>query len=61
MPSTPELLTAAEVCDILRVSPSTVSRWRRNGVLTGFKVGGSLRFQRSEVERLVSPEPESAS
>lgn len=58
MVTPPDLLTAAEVSDYFRVSPSTVARWRRTHVLTGYKVGGTLRFRRSDVEALLSPEPE---
>lgn len=55
---TPDLLTVPEVAAFFRVSESTVNRWRQNKVLTGIKVGGSLRFRRSDVEALLNPEPE---
>lgn len=58
MPNTPELLTAQEVGDAFRVSPSTISRWRKAGVLDSIKVGGTLRFRRSDVEALLAPAPE---
>lgn len=54
----PDLLTVPEVAAFFRVSESTVNRWRRTQVLTGVKVGGSLRFRRSDVEALLSPEPQ---
>lgn len=60
MSTSPDLLTAAEVSAYFRVSRSTVSRWKRDGALIGYKVGGSLRFRRSDVEALLSPEPTEA-
>ena len=51
----PDLLTVNEVAAYFRVSPATVARWRTTGVLKGFKVGGSLRFYRADVEALLEP------
>lgn len=61
VPETPhDLLTVPEVADFFRVSESTVNRWRQTKVLPAVKVGGSLRFRRSDVEALLSPEPEAS-
>lgn len=56
----PDLLTADEVAAYFRVSLPTVSRWRREGTITGYKIGGTLRFRRSDVEKLLAPESEAA-
>jgi len=56
-----ELLTATEVADRLRVSRSTISRWLRDGVLVGVKIGGVLRFPSDEVDQLLAHEPEEQS
>ena len=52
----PELLTAAEVSARFRVSPSTVYRWGREQIVSSVKVGNTIRFRRSDVERLISGE-----
>lgn len=56
----PELLTASEVAEALRVSLATVTRWRKDGTLSGHKIGGVLRFRREDVETLIThgaPDP----
>jgi excisionase family DNA binding protein len=46
-------LTTAEVSELLRVSIWTVREWRQKGYLKGMKIGRTIRFERSEVERAV--------
>ncbi len=51
------LLRLAEVAAILRIDPSTLRRWVRRGVLAAVRpVGarGTVRIERSEVERLLA-------
>jgi len=44
------LLTPAEVANLFRVSPKTVTRWARSGKLTAMKtLGGHRRFRAGEV------------
>ena len=44
------LLTPAEVAQLFRVSPKTVTRWARSGKLTAMKtLGGHRRFRAGEV------------
>lgn len=45
-----ELIKTKELCDWLRVSNTTVMRWRNEGVPYIGK-GRSLRYKRSEVEK----------
>lgn len=56
-----ELLTTQEVADTLRVSRASVSRWAKTGVLSPIRVGGIVRFRRTEVDALLEPAtPETA-
>ena len=48
-----ELLTVDEVADFLRVKPSTVYEWAKNGKIPASKVGRLWRFSREEVEAWV--------
>ena len=48
------LLTPAEVAQMFRVSPKTVTRWARAGKLTAMRtLGGHRRFRASEVRSLL--------
>ncbi len=50
-PALPELLTPAEVAELFRVDPKTVTRWAKTGKLSSIRtVGGHRRFRRAEVE-----------
>lgn len=46
----PEILTAAEVANWLRLSEAQVSAKARSGELPSFKVGRWRRFRRSSVQ-----------
>jgi excisionase family DNA binding protein len=49
----PSYLLAAEVADILHVSPKTVSRWAKEGKLPFLKtLGGHRRYPASEIRQL---------
>lgn len=49
-----ELLTSAEVAELLRVSRSTVTRYARLGQLPVIRLpSGYLRFRREDIERLL--------
>ncbi len=46
-------LTSSDVARLLRVSPTTVARWTREGRLGCFvTLGGHRRFERSAVDEL---------
>jgi excisionase family DNA binding protein len=52
-PTYPSYLRAAEVADILHVSPKTVSRWAKEGKLPFLKtLGGHRRYPEAEIRRL---------
>ena len=49
----PSYLRAAEVADILHVSPKTVSRWAKEGKLPFLKtLGGHRRYPEAEIRKL---------
>lgn len=56
-PSISPLLTVDETAAYLNVTPSTVRRFRRDGVLPVVKLGGHaksrIRFRRTDVEALI--------
>jgi excisionase family DNA binding protein len=50
-----ELLTPAEVAQMFRVDPKTVTRWAKAGKLTSIRtLGGHRRFKEAEVLALLS-------
>lgn len=53
-----DLLTAREVAAIFRVRETTVSAWGRKGRLPRIQAvpGGIVRFRRTDVEALLTPE-----
>ncbi len=53
-----EIYTTEEARDFLRVSPSTIKRYLKKGILKANKVGGRYRIWGREILRLVSPQVE---
>jgi excisionase family DNA binding protein len=49
----PELLVVREVADLLRISPGTIVKYAKKGIIPGKKVGTVWRFQRAEIEKLI--------
>ena len=50
----PELLTPAEVAQMFRVDPNTVTRWARSGHIASVRtIGGHRRYFKREVEALL--------
>ena len=43
MGTTTELLTAEELADCMRVRPSTIRLWGREGLIPVVKIGGTIR------------------
>ena len=50
MPMTDEILTLKEVAQYLKLAEKTAYRLAADGKLPGFKVGGSWRFKREDIE-----------
>jgi len=48
-----ELLTVEEVADFLRVKPSTVYEWAKQGKIPASKVGRLWRFSKQDIEAWV--------
>jgi excisionase family DNA binding protein len=48
-----DVMTAAEVADLLRVSRSTVEDWARRGILPSKKVGRRRLYIRSKIESVL--------
>jgi excisionase family DNA binding protein len=48
-----DLMTAAEVAQLLSVPVSTVQQWGRTGALPRLKLGRHVRFIRAHVERAI--------
>lgn len=49
-----EILTLKEVADYLKLAEKTAYRLAAEGKLPGFKVGGSWRFKREDIERWIT-------
>ena len=47
------LLTTSEVAQVLRQSPTTVTRHIDSGTLVALKIGRSVRVKKSEVQRFI--------
>jgi excisionase family DNA binding protein len=48
------LMTITEVAELFVVCERTVRNWVKEGLLHPIKIGGSLRFRRSEIEALLN-------
>ena len=46
-----DVMTVREVADYLKVKDRTIYRLVANGDMPGFKVGGSWRFRKAEIDR----------
>lgn len=54
-----EVYTTKEAQEFLKVSPSTIKRMLKKGIIKAYKVGGVYRIWGSEILQLVSPKLES--
>lgn len=55
---TDEILTIEEVAQYLKLAKKTAYRLAAEGKLPGFKVGGSWRFKREDVQRWINQQLE---
>lgn len=51
-----EILTLKEVAEYLKLAEKTAYRLAAEGKLPGFKVGGSWRFQKRDIDQWISKE-----
>lgn len=54
----PDVLTVEQAAEYLQTSKVTVWRWLADGRLPGAKIGGRWRILRSEINRVLSGEPD---
>lgn len=55
-----DILTIKEVAEYLKVAEKTAYRLAAEGIIPGFKVGGSWRFRRDEMEAWTKKQNRSA-
>ena len=56
-----KLLTPAEVAELFRVDPKTVTRWAKAGKLNSIRtLGGHRRYRESEIRQLLDGVGETA-
>ena len=48
------IMTADEVADYLKLSKITVYKLAKDGALPGFRVGGSWRFNKDNIEKMMA-------
>jgi acetyl-CoA synthetase len=49
----PDVLTAEEAAQVLRVHTQTIKRWLADGKLKGIKIGRAWRVSRAEITRIL--------
>lgn len=49
-----DLLSPEQVCQLLGVARSTLTRWQNAGYLVPAKVGGKSRFRKSQIEAILN-------
>lgn len=50
-----ELLTQSEVCAFYKVTPATMIKWQKQGLIKSYAIGNVLRYKKSElIDSLVS-------
>ena len=50
----PKYLTRKEVCNLLSVDLSTLSRWRNAGILPSFSIGNRVYIKRSDLDLIIN-------
>lgn len=48
------LMSPDEVCDVLKLTKSTLYRFARDGKIPCVRLGSLIRFRRADVERVIS-------
>lgn len=48
-----EILTIKELASYLKIAEKTAYRYVSEGMIPGFKVGGSWRFRKSEIDQWI--------
>ena len=55
-----DILTMSELAEYLKLAEKTAYRHASEGKIPGFKVGGSWRFRKSEIDRWISEQENNA-
>jgi excisionase family DNA binding protein len=55
---TNDILTIKELADYLKLNEKTTYRLASKGDIPGFKIGGSWRFERTEIEKWIERQSE---
>jgi len=55
-----QLMTLEEVAEHLRIGKRTAYGWAKSGKLPAFKVGGTWRFDRADIDRWVQEQKRKA-
>ena len=53
-------MTVQDVAEYLNIDPKTVYRLVNRGELPGFKVGGSWRFEKADIDKWIAKQKEEA-
>jgi excisionase family DNA binding protein len=56
-----DILTVKELCELLRIHPSTLYKLLRQGKIPSFRVGNEWRFRKDAIMRWLSEKSEGAS
>lgn len=46
-------LTITETCTLLNVDKSTLWRWNKNGYLTNIRIGGKVKYRKSDINKIL--------
>jgi excisionase family DNA binding protein len=55
-----DILTVKELCELLRIHPSTLYKLLRQGKIPSFRVGNEWRFRKDAITRWLSEKSEGA-
>lgn len=50
----PEMYTINDICAMLKVTPATLHNWKKQGLLTGCRLGKNRYFTKQEVEQAMT-------
>lgn len=48
-----ECYTVKEVLELLKITPQTLTNWRKAGIIKSVKIGKRVLFKKTEIERLL--------
>lgn len=48
-------ITAEQVAARVALTPATIRKWADDGKITAYKIGKSVRFKASDVDKLATP------